>query len=159
MQRLHGITKHYAWGSTTLLSDLRGEAPSTAPEAEIWYGAHPAGQSTFDDGTTLLSHIEQAPLEMLGQAVVDRFGVQLPFLLKLLAANQPLSIQVHPTAEQARVGFAAEQQACVDRDAPERSFGDSNHKPELIAALTPFEALVGFRDVDATIPLLSLIHI
>ena len=155
MQRLHGITKNYPWGSTTLLSDLRGEAPSDQPEAEIWYGAHPAGPSTLDDGTTLLSHFEDSAEQLLGVDGVERFGPNLPFLLKLLAANRPLSIQVHPSIAQAQAGFAAEDAAGVPRDAPHRSFGDPNHKPELIAAITPFEALVGFRSIDASVSLLT----
>jgi len=85
----------------------------------------------------------------------ERFGPGLPFLLKLLAANRPLSIQVHPSIPQAQAGFAAEETAGVPADAPHRSFGDPNHKPELIAAITPFEALVGFRALDSTIALLT----
>lgn len=155
MQRLQGITKNYAWGSTNLLADLRSEPLSKEPEAEIWYGAHPAGPSTLPDGTTLLSHFDDDAESLLGQPSVERFGPGLPFLLKLLAANRPLSIQVHPSIEQAKRGFAAEDAAGIDRDAPERSFGDPNHKPELIAAITPFEALVGFRPIEQTVAMLS----
>lgn len=155
MQRLQGITKNYAWGSANLLADLRSEPLSNEPEAEIWYGAHPAGPSTLPDDTTLLSHFDDDAETLLGQPSVERFGPGLPFLLKLLAANRPLSIQVHPSIEQAKRGFAAEDAAGIDRDAPERSFGDPNHKPELIAAITPFEALVGFRPIEQTVAMLS----
>ena len=155
MQRLNGITKNYAWGSTTLLSELRGEDPSTEPEAEIWYGAHPAAPSTLEDGATLLSQLAATPEDLLGPQSVERFGPGLPFLLKLLAANRPLSIQVHPSIPQAQAGFAAEEAAGIPADAPHRSFGDPNHKPELIAAITPFEALVGFRPIEDTLVLLT----
>ncbi len=151
MIRLTGGPKDYAWGSTTLLSNLRGTAPSATPEAELWYGAHPGSATMGDNGMSLLDYVEQNPEERLGQPIIDRFGAQLPFLLKLIAADTPLSIQAHPTAEQARAGFAAEEAAGVPRDAPDRSFRDDTHKPELIVALTNFEALVGFRAIDLTV--------
>ena len=150
MERLTGAVKNYAWGSTTLLAELQNAAPSTDPEAEIWYGAHPGASTMRSDGSSLLECIEANPVKMLGQPIVDRFGPRLPFLLKLLAADSPLSIQAHPSLEQAKAGFAAEEAAGIDRDDPSRSFRDDNHKPELICALTPFEALVGFRDPAET---------
>lgn len=151
MRRLTGSIQNYAWGSTSLLAGLRGQTPSGDPEAEIWYGAHPGAGTFFDEGSSLLAEIEADPSDVLGAGMVDRFGPKLPFLLKLLAAGSPLSIQAHPSIEQARVGFAAEEAAGIDRASPNRSFRDDNHKPELICALTPFEALVGFRPVDATL--------
>lgn len=150
MKFLIGGLQNYAWGSTTLLAQLRGEPASAQPEAEIWYGAHPGAATMCGDGTSLIDHIETHPVEFLGQSVVDRFGAKLPFLLKLLAAGSPLSIQAHPSIEQARAGFAAEEAAGIERNAPHRSFRDDNHKPELICALTSFDALVGFRDPEAT---------
>jgi len=150
MQALTGGLQNYAWGSTTLLANLRGEGSSPQPEAEIWYGAHPGTATLCDDGTPLLTCIETSPLEYLGQPNLDRFGPKLPFLLKLLAAGSPLSIQAHPSIAQARVGFAAEEAAGVDLRDPTRSFKDDNHKPELICALTEFEALVGFREPSDT---------
>lgn len=151
MRRLAGGLQNYAWGSHTLLAELRGEAASAQPEAEIWYGAHPSTDTLFDDGLSLLECIERDPVESVGQPIVDRFGPKLPFLLKLLAAGSPLSIQAHPSIEQAKAGFAAEDAAGVDRSDPKRSFKDDNHKPELICALTQFEALVGFRPVEETL--------
>ena len=157
MERLAGVVRNYAWGSTTMLAGLRGEPASSEPEAELWFGTHPNGPSTLPEraGATLLSTVAEAPLDQLGPDVVDRFGHQLPFLLKLLAAAAPLSLQAHPSKEQARAGFAAEEEAGVDRSAPNRSFPDENHKPELIAAVTPFEALVGFRDAKKTATFLT----
>lgn len=151
MRRLTGSIQNYAWGSTSLLADLRGQAASGDPEAEIWYGAHPGAGTFFDDGTSLLAEIDADPAAALGAGMVDRFGAKLPFLLKLLAAGSPLSIQAHPSIDQARAGFAAEEAAGINRSSPNRSFRDDNHKPELICAITPFEALVGFRPVDATL--------
>ncbi len=151
MRRLTGSVQNYAWGSTSLLAALRGQSASDDPEAEIWYGAHPGSATLFDDGTSLLDAIDADPAATLGADMVDRFGPKLPFLLKLLAAGSPLSIQAHPSIEQARAGFAAEEAAGIDRTSPKRSFRDDNHKPELICALTPFEALVGFRPVDDTV--------
>lgn len=155
MQRLIGTIRNYAWGSQTMLSSLRGEQSSELPEAEIWYGAHPVAPSEFDDGSTLLAAIEADAAALVGEGNVDRFGARLPFLLKLLAADRPLSIQGHPTMEQAREGFAREEAAGVAIDSRNRSFRDDNHKPELIAAITPFEALVGFREPLRTLDLLG----
>lgn len=154
MQRLIGTIRNYAWGSHTMLSSLRGEQSSDLPEAEIWYGAHPVAPSSFEDGSTLLTAIEADAAALVGEGNVNRFGTHLPFLLKLLAADRPLSIQAHPTIEQAREGFARETAAGVSIDAPNRSFTDENHKPELIVAITPFEALVGFRETARTLDLL-----
>jgi mannose-6-phosphate isomerase len=99
--------------------------------------------------------IADDPVGILGTDVVDRFGPHLPFLLKVLAAQKSLSIQVHPTLEQARAGFAAEAAAGIPRDAPQRNYRDANHKPELICALTPFEALSGFRPIEQTLAALA----
>lgn len=110
-----------------------------------------------DDGSSLLQCIEANPVAMLGHSIVDRFGPKLPFLLKILAAGSPLSIQAHPSIEQAQAGFAAEEAAGIARDAFDRSFKDDNHKPELVCALTPFAALVGFRAVDDTLRFLQAI--
>lgn len=149
MFRLRSTIRDYAWGSTTLLPALQGREPSGAPEAEMWLGAHPAAPCAVvaDDGQelTLDELIAQDPDRHLGPAA--RHG-RLPFLMKLLAAAQPLSIQAHPTLEQARAGFAAEEAAGTAVDAPHRNYKDDNHKPEMIVALTPFSALCGFRRPD-----------
>lgn len=89
--------------------------------------------------------IDQAPERELGPQAVAKFGPRLPFLLKLLAAGAPLSLQVHPDLTQAKEGYEAEERAGVPIDAPHRNYKDANHKPELICALTPFEGLCGFR--------------
>jgi mannose-6-phosphate isomerase len=153
MQPLTNQIQPYAWGSHTALAQLLGRAPSATPEAELWLGAHPQAPSRLDDGRTLADFIAHAPMPALGARVVERFGERLPFLLKVLAAEAPLSLQAHPTLEQARTGFAREEAQGVPRTAPSRNYKDANHKPELICALTPFDALCGFRAVARTVEL------
>jgi mannose-6-phosphate isomerase len=145
---LHNPVRSYAWGSTTVIPELLGQAPTGEPQAELWIGAHPGAPSTVDvDETrlTLTELIEKDPEGTLGKAVLDRFGPRLPFLLKILAIEQPLSIQAHPTKEQAEAGFAAEEAGGVPVDAPHRLYRDRSHKPEMVVALTDVKALLGFR--------------
>lgn len=131
------------------MAELFGRDPSGEPEAELWFGAHPGAPSRVVEpqgsAETLDELIAADPEATLGQAAVAEHGPALPFLAKLLAAGSPLSLQVHPTREQAEAGFAAEEAAGVDRSASDRNYRDANHKPEMIFALTPFEALCGFR--------------
>jgi len=146
VHRLTGVPRHYAWGSPTAIPELLGLAPSEEPVAELWFGAHPSSPSPLDDGErTLEDLLASDPEAQLGPDVIARFGRGLPYLLKLLGAERPLSLQVHPNLEQARVGFAVEEAAHVPLDAPERSYKDANHKPEVWFALSPVEALCGFR--------------
>lgn len=148
MLLLDNPIQNYAWGSRTRLASLLGHAPSKLPEAELWIGAHPKAPSGLSDGRTLLEAIRGNPERMLGSDVAQRFGGTLPFLLKVLAVDAPLSLQAHPTREQARAGFAREEGAGIPLGAPERTYKDDNHKPELLCALTPFEALSGFRPAE-----------
>ncbi len=145
---LHNPVRKYAWGSRTVIPELLGVPPTGEPQAELWIGAHPGAPSTVEvDGTrlTLIELLEKDPEGMLGAAVVDRFGPRLPYLLKVLAIEQPLSIQAHPNRQQAEAGFAAEEMAGVPVDAPHRLYRDRSHKPEMVVALTEAKALVGFR--------------
>jgi len=136
--------RDYAWGSTTLIADLTGRAPSGRPEAEVWLGDHPADPAELLDGRTLDAWIA---VEGTSHGVPS----QLPYLLKLLAAASALSIQAHPSKAQAEAGFAREEAAGIPRDAAERTYRDANHKPELIVAVSEtFRALAGLRDLDAT---------
>ncbi|WP_203453399.1 mannose-6-phosphate isomerase, class I [Jiangella aurantiaca] len=147
---LENPVRSYAWGSPTVIPELLGRAPSGQPEAELWVGAHPGSPSTVaGDGRSLAEVIEADPAGTLGDAVVRRFGPRLPFLLKVLAVERPLSIQVHPTIEQAVEGYAGEDAAGLALDDPRRSYHDRNHKPEMAVAVTRFEALVGFDDPAA----------
>jgi mannose-6-phosphate isomerase len=130
------------------------------PQAELWMGAHPKAPSSVSiDGEwrSLAEAIDAAPKDALGDRVAKRFGGRLPFLFKVLAAAQPLSIQAHPNIEQAREGFARENDASVPLEAPNRNYKDDNHKPEIICALTPFWALNGFRRTDDVVTMLRAI--
>lgn len=158
MQRLVGVVMNYAWGSTTHLARLRGEQFSVLPESEIWLGAHPVASAVLPEsgGVGLLEAIEADPEGELGEDVTEAYGGRLPYLLKLLAADAPLSVQVHPSRAQAKAGFDAEDEAGLSLDDPARSFKDDNHKPELIVALSEFEAMVGFAARDAVLELFDL---
>lgn len=149
MDLLENVIQRYAWGSRTALAELRGApSPTEGPEAELWMGAHPAAPSRVvrgDERLTLAEVVARAPEAELGARAARDHEGQLPFLLKVLAAAQPLSLQAHPDAAQAREGFAREEAAGVPRDAPHRSYRDPWPKPELLCALTPFDALCGFR--------------
>ncbi len=147
MDRLTCVVMPYAWGSRRAIAELQGRPAPTSPEAELWMGAHPLAPSTLVRGgaeLTLLDCIEADPERELGPASA-RFGRHLPFLMKILAAEQPLSLQAHPDLAQAKDGFAREDALGIPRSAPHRSYKDASHKPELLAALTPFDALLGFR--------------
>lgn len=152
MDLLNGTIRAYPWGSRTLLPALCGRrVPSERPEAELWYGAHPASPSELaGSGTLLDAAVAADPRATLGGRVADPHDGQLPFLVKILAADQPLSLQAHPSPEQAEAGFARENAAGVPVDAPNRNYRDAHHKPEIMIALTEFRAMAGFRPVEAT---------
>lgn len=137
--------RNYAWGSPTAIPELLGAMPDGNPVAELWFGAHLSAPSLLDRGENLATHIAVDPVSAMGQDVQARFGDALPYLLKVIAAERPLSLQVHPHIERARLRFADEEAAGIPRDAPHRSYKDANHKPELVYALTAFEAVCGFR--------------
>jgi mannose-6-phosphate isomerase len=148
----------YAWGSRTAIAELLGEpSPAPHPQAELWLGAHPGDPSELvgSHGSRRLDEvIADDPVGQLGRGGAQRWGKRLPFLLKVLAADQPLSLQAHPTMAQAEAGFAAEEAAGVPLNHPNRNYKDRFHKPELICALTEFSALCGFRDPAVTVALL-----
>lgn len=139
----------YAWGSHSAIAGLLGQVvPSPNPQAEVWMGAHPKAPSRLQlegQSLTLDQWIAQDPEAILGDMVCRRHQNQLPFLFKVLAAAQPLSIQVHPNRKQAAEGYEQEEQQAIPFDAPHRNYRDPHHKPELICALEPFWALQGFR--------------
>ena len=155
---LDGVIRPYAWGSRTEIPALLGLAPTGMPAAELWYGAHPGDPSRVGD-STLDKLIAVEPERLLGSSVVETLGPQLPFILKVLAADTALSIQVHPNLAQARAGYAAEDARGLPRDAPLRNYKDANHKPELLCALTEFDALCGFRPVETTLRLLDVLEL
>ncbi|MET0595451.1 MAG: mannose-6-phosphate isomerase, class I [Polyangiaceae bacterium] len=161
MDLLQGRIQNYAWGSKTAIAELLGNpSPAERPEAELWLGAHPSAPSlVLRNGvwTSLVDVIAKSPENELGAAIVARFGARLPFLLKVLAAETPLSLQAHPNLAQARAGFAAEEAAGVPRDAPHRNYKDADHKPELICALGTFWAFSGFRRAADTVRMIEAI--
>ncbi|MGW7168341.1 mannose-6-phosphate isomerase, class I [Streptomyces sp. NPDC054884] len=169
MDRLDNTVRPYAWGSPTAIPHLLGIEPTGEPQAEMWMGAHPGAPSRTDRGT-LVDVIDADPRRELGEPTVARFGPRLPFLLKLLAAGAPLSLQVHPDLTQAKEGYEDEERRGVPVDAPHRNYKDANHKPELICALTEFDGLCGFRPpahaadlldglgVDSLKPYVDLLH-
>ena len=159
MHRLTNPVRAYAWGSRAHVPKLCGLPVGPDPVAEMWFGAHPADPSCVEDGRGLDEVIAQSPEACLGARVVDSFGPRLPFLMKLLAAAEPLSLQVHPTSERARIRFAEQNAAGIPLDAPERSYQDASHKPELIYALTRFEGMAGFRDTAKTAAILRLLEL
>jgi mannose-6-phosphate isomerase len=151
MDRLDNPVRHYAWGSARDIPEFLGGPADGTPQAELWMGAHPGDSSRVLRGGTsrsLLDLIAADPAAELGPAVAAQYGGRLPFLLKVLSAGQPLSLQVHPDRRRAAARFADPRYA--------DDYTDDNHKPELICALRDgFEALCGFRPVPGTLALLD----
>lgn len=152
--RLANTVQEYAWGDTHSMAELLG-VPNLdkKPQAELWMGAHPKSPSMIykdSEKVALDKYISQSPLSALGEKTKKRFG-KLPFLFKVLAAGDPLSIQVHPNLEQAKNGFEIENKKQIPLDAFNRNYKDDNHKPEIICALTNFHAMNGFRPIQQII--------
>ncbi len=153
MERLSGTLKRYAWGTTDAIPDLLGIAADGGPYAEYWLGAHESSPSTLGD-RTLVEHLHRGP-SLLGHQSREAFGEQLPYLMKVLSAAQPLSLQAHPSRDQAEEGWARENRAGIALDSPERTYKDSWPKPELMIALDQFHSLSGFRDPHETAALFA----
>ena len=159
---LTGVIQPYAWGSQEVLPRLLGVPPTGEPQAELWLGAHPRGSSVLrrhGKDRPLHQVIADDPIGELGANAVRSFGEELPFLLKILAVDQPLSLQTHPTRQQAHAGFDAEEEEGIPIDADHRLYRDRNHKPELICALEPFTAFCGFRTPGAAAALLGSLEV
>jgi mannose-6-phosphate isomerase len=160
---LHGAVRTYAWGSRTAIAEFTGRhSPTAHPEAELWFGAHPGDPARLETDSgeqSLLEVIKADPEGQLGKATRDRFGDCLPFLAKVLAADEPLSLQAHPSAAQAVEGYEREDRLKIPLNAPTRNYRDRSHKPELIVALGPFEALAGFRPVARSIELMRALAV
>ncbi|KAA9001861.1 mannose-6-phosphate isomerase [Affinibrenneria salicis] len=159
MQKMLNGIQHYAWGSKTALTDMYGiDNPQNLPMAELWMGAHPKSSSRVVDAqgntVSLRDAIGQDIVASLGENIARRFG-ELPFLFKVLCAEQPLSIQVHPSKSAAEAGYAKENAAGIALDDAQRNYKDANHKPELVFALTPFQAMNGFRELHEIAALLQ----
>ncbi|HZM75441.1 MAG TPA: mannose-6-phosphate isomerase, class I [Candidatus Limnocylindrales bacterium] len=159
MLPLQTIIRGYPWGSHEFIAKVQGRpAPTDEPEAELWIGAHPDSPSTIDS-QPLDKLIKASPVRFLGEQAFQRFGPRLPYLMKLLAAQEPLSVQAHPDSAQARAGFMAEEAAGVPKGSTERSYADPFHKPELLVALEDFEALCGFRPLDESAAALAALGV
>lgn len=147
---IEGVLKHYAWGSERELADFLGRKPSGRPEAELWFGAHEGGPSRIlgsgplESAQNLLELYRADPEEAVGEGAVARFGGRFPFLFKVLAAAEPLSLQAHPSIEQARLGYREERARGLAPESDQANYKDENHKPELLLALRPFAVLSGF---------------
>lgn len=163
MQLLRGAIRTYAWGSRTAIAEFTGRpVPAAHPEAELWLGANPGDPSILEEPggeVSLLQAVLDDPEGQLGAAVRARFGDALPFLLKVLAADEPLSLQAHPSAEQAAEGYQREERLGIPVNSPVRNYRDASHKPELLVALHQFEALAGFRPAAKTIELLQALAV
>ena len=150
---IRNTPRDYAWGSHTAIAGFLGAEPSGTPEAELWLGAHPGSPAKIVDAASvghadLAEWIAAEPERALGARFAAR-GARLPFLLKVLAADRPLSLQAHPTTEQAEAGYEREDLDGIAVDAYDRNYRDRNHKPELIVAVSEtFDALSGFRPLD-----------
>ena len=153
-----GAVQGYPWGSTTVLPRFLGREPDGTPQAELWLGAHSSAPSTLG-GESLDRLVDADPIRVVGEASVQRFGPRLPYLLKVLAADQPLSLQAHPSRSRAEAGFAADNAAGLPVGSPERVFADDWPKPEMMVALTPVEALCGFRDPTRTYELFARLDV
>ena len=148
--KLKNGVKKYEWGSPDDIPRFLGVESDGGPWAELWMGSHPGSPSlaVLPSGEVDLGElIARDPRRYLGEKAARQFG-ELPFLFKLLAAEKPLSVQAHPNKAQAVEGFERENRAGFAPDAPDRCYRDSNHKPEIICALTPFTGMCGFRNPD-----------
>ena len=152
---LRNTIRDYAWGSPTAIPELTGVEPDGKPQAELWMGAHESAPSVLPSGQSLYDLVRTDPIGTLGVETAERFQGRFPFLAKILAAAQPLSIQAHPSFEQAIDGYARDEAAGIPQDASDRNYKDAWPKPEILIALEPFDALVGFRPLDRTVTLLD----
>ena len=147
--KLRGVIKPYEWGDSYFISTLLNREKTSYPQGELWMGTHPMGEaSLLMDETSLSAYIKSHPIEVLGESHIQRFGVELPFLLKVLAIKNPLSLQVHPNSEQALKGYEAEEAQRSFLEASLLNYKDSRQKDEILFALTPVTAMVGFRTLS-----------
>jgi len=158
VERLTGTIQPYAWGSTTFIPELLGTEPTGEPQAELWLGAHASAAASVG-GRPLDALIAEDPAGVVGAAAVEKFGAGLPFLMKVLAAAKPLSLQAHPSRAQAEAGHAREEAAGIADNAPNRLYKDTWPKPELLCALVDSEALCGFRQPLETHALFSALGV
>lgn len=138
------VVQPYEWGDTTFIPSLLHQMPDGRPQAELWFGTHPGGESTLTDGTPLGDFLRDHATQFFGEEQLAVHGNDLPFLLKVLAIAKPLSLQVHPTTQQARQGFSDEVTMHVDLPRDQWNYKDERQKAEVLYALTPVTAMCGF---------------
>ena len=157
---LKGVIQHYAWGGTHFIPQLLSKNNrSSQPFAELWMGTHVKGPSkvlTSEGELALAQLIKKAPTDILGKKTAADFDNKLPFLFKVLDVNSMLSIQAHPTKKEAEIGFAKESKTGIAVTAPNRTYRDDNHKPEVMVALTDFWLLHGFKSIEGIQEVLTL---
>ncbi|WP_392551774.1 mannose-6-phosphate isomerase, class I [Orbus wheelerorum] len=163
MWKLANVIKDYDWGTKTALFELFNIAnTNNKPQAEIWMGVHPSGISTAIDAQGKQIKLDQLiaknPVQILGEKTNNAYHT-LPYLFKVLSAQEPLSIQVHPELSKAKQGYEKENQLGIALDSPKRNYKDPNHKPELVYALTPYWAMNGFRPITEIISLFTSLDI
>lgn len=149
MIELKGVVKDYAWGGYCYIPMLLDSVPEGKPSAEYWLGEHPSGTATLSNGKKLSEFIDEDPKGVLGEDVCREYENRLPYLLKVLDVREPLSIQVHPTLEQAIAGYDREERDNVPANL--RNYKDNNHKPELMLALSDFYLLHGFAHKETAV--------
>ncbi|MPZ60781.1 MAG: mannose-6-phosphate isomerase, class I [Propionibacteriales bacterium] len=160
MYQLSNQIRRYAWGSPVAIPELLGVEPDGEPQAELWMGAHeraPSVASVDGRAVPLDELIASDARNELGESWASE--ARLPFLAKVIAVAEPLSLQVHPDVERAVRGYAAEEAAGIDRDCPTRNFPDSLAKPEMVLALSDFAALCGFRPVGDAVDWLQALDL
>ncbi len=160
IHRLKGAIQHYAWGGKYFLPNLLDiDNTDKEPYAELWMGTHIKGPAKILNNkkpNDLTKYIKKNAKRILGKEVIAKFGEQLPFLFKVLDVNKMLSIQAHPSKKAAEVGFAKEEESGIDRVAPNRTYRDNNHKPEIMIAITNFWLLHGFKSIEGINEVLAI---
>lgn len=158
---LENVIQTYAWGSSELMGEYFALSNAgCAPMAEVWMGAHPSAPSKLiyqGEKTDLNTVISKYTADFLGDICRTKYDNMLPFLFKILAAGRPLSIQAHPNKKQAESGFESENRMGIDLTARNRNYRDTNHKPEIISAVSSFRALCGFRKADSILKYAKMI--
>ena len=160
--KMDNVIQDYAWGSVTSIEQLFA-IPNLdqKPQAEIWMGAHANGCSVITvngEAVRLADFIATDPDAIIGAETQAKFA-ELPYLFKVLAAEKALSVQVHPSKHQAEIGYAKEEKIGIARNAANRNYKDPNHKPELVFALTPYQAMNGFRELAEIVELFTTINL
>tara|TARA_B100000686_G_scaffold324959_1_gene381166 strand:+ start:335 stop:1498 length:1164 start_codon:yes stop_codon:yes gene_type:complete len=155
MERLKAAVQNYNWGDTTFIPSLQGRDATGEPEAELWMGTHPKLPSSIMGASVTLTEVIKTNAEQALGKHLSKTHEDLPYLLKVLAINSPLSLQAHPTASQARKGYEQENINQIPLQNPNRIFSTPDEKSEIICALTPFRSLFGFRKPDESIFLLT----